>query len=99
MSWRTFVNLALSSCTFCGQESCNGAGCDARRVFIDRHKESGAVPSMDSFDPSTVTLRDQFAMAALTGLFGCGRETMTEENIAKDVYRMADAMMTERKPK
>lgn len=50
-------------------------------------------------DPaSPVTpLRDQFAMAALTGLLGDVSD-YTREEIAIAAYRMADAMLKYRKP-
>ena len=42
------------------------------------------------------TLRDQFAMAALTGIIPFGFNDMTSTAIAAFAYAYADAMMTER---
>ena len=47
------------------------------------------------------TLRDQFAMAALTGIvigeFQCPSTPATHESVAHDCYEMADAMLEARK--
>lgn len=45
------------------------------------------------------TLRDQFAMAALTGIIPCGFSDMTSTAIAAFAYAYADAMMAERDTK
>ncbi len=42
------------------------------------------------------TLRDQFAMAALTGLF-CDEEEYNFNRISSKAYRMADAMLVARR--
>ena len=42
------------------------------------------------------TLRDQFAMVAMTGIIPCGFHDMTSTAIAAYAYDYADAMMTER---
>lgn len=46
--------------------------------------------------PQTLTLRDYFAGCVLTGL--CSQPNMTEwtaEELARDVYQFADAMLKE----
>ena len=45
------------------------------------------------------TLRDQFAMAALTGLLANERNDGTAEAIANVCYKAADAMLEARKEK
>ncbi|MET0375647.1 MAG: hypothetical protein ABW128_15495 [Rhizorhabdus sp.] len=42
------------------------------------------------------TLRDRFAMAALTGLYARGGVEAPMEEMAKDCYRIADAMLRAR---
>jgi len=46
----------------------------------------------------TLTLRDQFAMAALTGLLASCK-TDCIDTYVRDAYRMADAMLEARKEK
>jgi hypothetical protein len=46
--------------------------------------------------PLGKTLRDEFAMAALTGLLADPGDDPTANRAASDAYRMADAMMAER---
>ena len=41
------------------------------------------------------SLRDQFAMAAITGLISLGKTDVIEE-LAQDAYRIADAMLVAR---
>ena len=48
-------------------------------------------------DPKEKTLLDEFAMAALIGLFNYKKpEERTHEALAQDAYEMAHAMMAER---
>lgn len=48
--------------------------------------------------PETLTLRDQFAMAALTGIMATDSDgEHAEEWVAKRAYHLADAMLTARK--
>lgn len=48
--------------------------------------------------PETLTLRDQFAMAALTGIMAHDRDDeYAEEWVANRAYYLADAMLTARK--
>lgn len=49
--------------------------------------------------PETLTLRDQFAMAALTAVMSCEDPLYepTPEFVANRAYRLADAMLTARK--
>ena len=47
--------------------------------------------------PDTLSVRDHFAMAALTGMLACWTiETEPNQGWAIDAYRIADAMMKER---
>jgi len=46
----------------------------------------------------TLTLRDQFAMAALTGLLSYEYQSSADQ-IAKEAYAVADAMLAARKEK
>ena len=69
-------------------------------------KEHRDVPSRLRIEPTIsqentidrLTLRDQFAMAALTGICasGPGRQ-FTNGLLAKEAYQLADAMLEERK--
>lgn len=50
----------------------------------------GPLPPYD--DPTTLTRRDRFAMAALTGFLAFPECEGSYEYIAEQVYRIADAM-------
>jgi hypothetical protein len=51
-------------------------------------------------DTSTKTLRDEFAMAALTGLLACHNSKANDpETVAEHCYAAADAMMAAREGK
>lgn len=53
----------------------------------------------------TITLRDQFAMAALTGILACSKTVgmigcnAFEHIISKEAYQAADAMLRQRQEK
>lgn len=50
--------------------------------------------------PEPATLRDQFAMAALTGALASGIvEARAREHLARACYELADAMLAERERK
>lgn len=57
-------------------------------------------PSLESLVENT-TLRDQFAMAALTGICACGPTSSGSPNAfyADRAYKIADAMLEARKGK
>lgn len=46
--------------------------------------------------PETITLREQFAMAALTGLISDPGTKYNADHLAKNAYDIADAMLAER---
>ena len=46
-----------------------------------------------------LTLRDQFAMAALTGLLSNPEYSHTTSSLSKQAYYVADEMLAEREPK
>jgi len=50
-------------------------------------------------DGSFTTLRDNLAMAALTGLIACPDTDGSPETLTRDAYRYADAMLEARKLK
>jgi hypothetical protein len=52
-----------------------------------------------SKDRSGMDLRDYFAAAALQGYLADRKVSKTEEQLAIEVYRMADAMMAQRDKK
>lgn len=52
-----------------------------------------------TYDAEQVTLRDQFAMAALTGLLAALTHGSPADHIAKQAYAAADAMLEARKEK
>lgn len=45
------------------------------------------------------TLRDEFAIAALTGILARSSRTQNDEAVAEDAYEIADAMLEARKAK
>ena len=47
-------------------------------------------------DGAIPTLRDQFAMAALTGYLAYPSSNATFEGFASDAYKQADAMLAQR---
>lgn len=55
-------------------------------------------PPIEHRDVSRPSLRDQFAMAALTGMLANGRESMAD-NYCDDAYRYADRMLKFREVK
>lgn len=60
------------------------------------------VPASRIKDADTAVLRDQFAMAALTGMLASFKENHQLSSItvyAEDAYKMADAMLKEREKK
>lgn len=55
------------------------------------------MPPINSYPLQVVTLRDQIAMAALSGMFPLDQESdVTREEYAVEAYRMADAMLKAR---
>jgi len=58
-----------------------------------RQKQTGWPPEDPVSEDETPTLRDQFAMAALTGLLASGRNTTV---LPKEAYPIADAMIKAR---
>lgn len=61
-------------------------------------KKFGSAPLPTGGLPQAATLRDQFAMAALTGLFSIKHlREMSDEDLAAISYTLADAMMEARK--
>lgn len=54
-------------------------------------------PVVSSPEPERLTLRDQFAMAALTGVVMDDNGTLVPRRIALAAYDIADAMMEARK--
>ena len=62
------------------------------------HEEFLEMLERQKADVPPITLRDQFAMAALTGLADVktGDDRVTTEVIAKACYMLADAMMEAR---
>jgi len=66
----------------------------SKTPYFDKVQERYAIP-----EPPT--LRDQFAMAALTGFVASGKlgEAYTQEVLAGASYQIADAMMEAREAK
>lgn len=73
-------------CTICGADSWSGTedGITQCRICGVWRRDSG--------DNNSLALRDQFAMAALTGLL----PFTSKENAPREAYKMADAMMKAR---
>lgn len=73
-------------------------GCDADRFSFVRHGSLGG--EVIPVDPHEETLRDRFAMAALTGLCGncdsTGMWQWTPAAVAQRAYEIASEMMAER---
>lgn len=63
---------------------------------IMRERQSQPVPWTGAVD---TTLRDQFAMAALTGLLSIQGVTVNGDQVVKDAYKFADAMLAVREGK
>jgi hypothetical protein len=69
--------------------------CCKNGMFGEEHdcqKQPGVPPATG---PEYPTLRDQFAMAALTGLLASG--AAAEPRLGPEIYRLADAMLEARK--
>lgn len=62
--------------------------------YEEPEKEAGQVTS-----PDTPTLRDQFAMAALTGLLSCEETSGDPDEFAEWSYEYADVMLAAREAK
>ena len=62
------------------------------------HELSYRLGHADGIAQAQATLRDQFAMAALTGWLASGGNSCTRKE-ADDAYMMADAMLTAREAK
>lgn len=87
-------------CGFCGKDSeevkqlIAGPVCsicdECVEISLDTLLEKGI------FSLPRISLRDQFAMAALTGMLS-NEELSTIKDIASDAYRYADAMLEARK--
>lgn len=63
------------------------------RLAQKEKREAGVRPSNA---PATKTLRDEFAMAALTGLLASGPYDCDQHGLASDAYLYADAMLAAR---
>ena len=73
-------------------------------MYFDQCYSCGATCSVGRpvpKSPETPTLRDQFAMAALTGFVASGKlsKVYTQEVLAGASYQIADAMMRAREAK
>lgn len=101
----------LNPCPGCGREPDFEEGKNVFRVacwrcdsidYITSRSASGAISawnaatSDDRSAPDKKTLRDEFAMAALSGLLANGYDPFGFDLAAKRVYLIADAMIKER---
>lgn len=59
--------------------------------------EADPVTQGESLSYHSLSLRDYFAARAMSSLLDDGFRRDTEENYARDAYRMADAMLKARK--
>lgn len=70
---------------------------DSQSANTDRDQLAKLGAHEPACAPDTLSVRDHFAMAALTGMLACWTiETEPNEGWAIDAYRIADAMMKER---
>ena len=78
--------MEYEKCTRCDGE---GTRIDYRNHIVECHacNSSGIVEAK-------LTIRDQFAMAALTGALACGH--ISQAGAPGAAYRLADAMLEER---
>jgi len=96
---------------YCGNPTCQYCGatygiaelhnCAAKQEALRKRKEESIAHLEKELSKAQITLRDQFAMAALTGLTGLNWRTKeTSEPTAKDhaiqAYKYADAMLAHR---
>lgn len=76
-----------------GDRIVNAIDFNARRVA---DHIIGAVSNWEAHIGELPTLRDRFAMAALTGMLACPDSSGSFESFAGDAFKYADAMMARR---
>lgn len=70
---------------------------DAKDKLIAQQQTALEIACMPKMAVTVETLRDKFAMAALTGLLAYSDRWVSSDDIAKRSFGIADAMMEARK--
>ena len=91
------VSIFEFYCTECGKYWTKSGSIGGANTPIDSDIVAEYVEPQESNEAPQLTLRDQFAMAALTGFIASADETMKPEAYAIAAYMAADAMMKARK--
>ena len=87
--------MAIERCGYC-----NGTGRTTAGICIPcggRGETGSGNPAIETVQVA-ITIRDQFAMAALTGMMASDVASgWTQETVSQDAYAIADAMLEARK--
>lgn len=91
---------AVSNPGYQGRQSCGCRGLDLKADAVSPTRERPAATALAPLQPTQhqppKTIRDEFAMAALTGRMANPQASLSAEVFAAQAYQVADAMMSAR---